>query len=102
MIVFFLETFVRSQRRCRECELLDQGICTVEPEDNCRCLSNYEGYFCRIPSVTTTDPSLRSSQITHWIIIIAVISSIAGLLLIIAVFMCIVRIIPKCFKTTAK
>ncbi|CAF3894012.1 unnamed protein product [Adineta steineri] len=87
-----LERFTSRRRRCEECEILSHGSCISETEDSCRCYTNHEGYFCREAS-TTPDLSRVMSEEKKWIIIVGVLSAVAGLLLIMACFVCIVRII---------
>ncbi|CAF1646305.1 unnamed protein product, partial [Adineta ricciae] len=89
-----LESFSSAVRRCRECDLLGRGDCLLESEDQCKCYSGYEGYLCRTES-PTTEPLLRVSEARKWIIIVGLISAIAGLLLILACFMCIIRIVSN-------
>ncbi|CAF3680624.1 unnamed protein product [Adineta steineri] len=87
-----LERFTSRRRRCEECEILSHGSCISDIEDSCRCYTNHEGYFCREAS-TTPDLSRVMSEEKKWIIIVGVLSAVAGLLLIMACFVCIVRII---------
>jgi uncharacterized membrane protein HdeD (DUF308 family) len=71
--------------------LLNRGVCASSGNDTCTCFSNYEGYLCRTVS---TEP-VQSAQSTNWTVIVAVVSAIAGLLLIIALLMGIFHIIIR-------
>ncbi|CAF1580921.1 unnamed protein product, partial [Adineta ricciae] len=71
---------------CRECVYTGVGVCW-DNQTNCTCFSGYEGYLCRVTTVTPTLGS--SSSGTNWTVIVAVVSAIAGLLLIIALAMCV-------------
>ncbi|CAF4304726.1 unnamed protein product, partial [Rotaria sordida] len=73
----YVENFTEAQRRCRECELMETGGCRTIV-DECICYPNFTGDFCRT-RVTTS---------TNWTVIVAVISAIAGLLLIISLSIC--------------
>ncbi|CAF4384945.1 unnamed protein product, partial [Rotaria sp. Silwood2] len=81
-----IETFTEVQPHCKECEYEDRGVCSINSNDTCTCFSDFEGYLCR---------RLKVAKSTNWIIIVSVISAIAGLLLIISVSMCIFYIIGK-------
>ncbi|CAF0869133.1 unnamed protein product [Adineta ricciae] len=71
---------------CRECVYTGVGVCW-DNQTSCTCFSGYEGYLCRVTTVTPTLGS--SSSGTNWTVIVAVVSAIAGLLLIIALAMCV-------------
>ncbi|CAF4029746.1 unnamed protein product, partial [Rotaria sordida] len=94
-----IENFTEAQPLCKECELLGHGGCDTT-SDTCICYTNFEGEFCRI-EVTTSTTSQTPSSPTNWTIIVAVISAIAGLLLIISLSMCI-YIIKKRADSKAK
>ena len=68
------------------------GACSANL-NGCNCFTGYEGYFCRSIS-TTTETTLQASS-TNWTIIVAVVSAVAGLLLILSIAMCIFFILKK-------
>ncbi|CAF3697466.1 unnamed protein product [Rotaria sordida] len=78
---------------CDECEFSDRGRC-FSNNSGCQCYTGFEGDFCRIVSATTVAPTPVLSD-RNWTIIIAVISAVAGLLLIISIAMCIFFIIKQ-------
>ncbi|CAF1395353.1 unnamed protein product [Rotaria sordida] len=78
---------------CDECEFSDRGRC-YSNNSGCQCYTGFEGDFCRIVSATTVAPTPVLSD-RNWTIIIAVISAVAGLLLIISIAMCIFFIIKQ-------
>ena len=80
---FFLESISAVQPACMICEYLNQGVCSSDT--TCNCFNSYSGDVCQ-NQITTTQTSLQSSSPTNWTVIVAVISAIAGLLLIIARF----------------
>jgi len=92
MTSFFLVTFTGAQPNCEECVLLYRGVCAADGTDTCTCLVGYQGYLCR---TVTSESSLQSTSSTNWTVIVAVISAIAGLLLIIALAMCIFCIMAR-------
>ena len=73
---------------CQECLYLSRGFCLPNNSD-CICVSGYEGYLCRIVSTTAPQTSSSSSSDRNWTIAVAVVSAIAGLLLIISLVLCI-------------
>jgi hypothetical protein len=79
---------------CEECYYLDRGACKPLDNTSCNCFVGYEGSLCRSLSVTTPT-TLQSLSTTNWTVIIAVVSSVAGLLLIISLVMCICFIVSK-------
>ncbi|CAF1563278.1 unnamed protein product, partial [Rotaria sordida] len=100
-----IENFTEAQRLCKECELLGHGDCDTT-SDTCICYPNFEGEFCRTDVTTSTisttsTTSQPPSSSTNWTVIVAVISAIAGLLLIISLSMCI-YIIKKRADSKAK
>lgn len=89
--MIFLENFTHSERACKECDYLGTGVC---PTDStvCTCFQGYSGYFCRDNSSSTV--ASRTPE-TNWTVIVAVVSAIAGLLLIISLVMCLFYCITK-------
>jgi hypothetical protein len=76
-----------------ECVYLNRGVCSSAT--TCTCFTSYSGDLCRT-QITTTETPLQSSSTTNWTVIVAVISAIAGLLLIIALSMVAFYIIKRC------
>ncbi|CAF1151504.1 unnamed protein product [Rotaria sp. Silwood1] len=81
-----IEKITEVQPSCMECQFMERGVCSMTSNDTCRCFSDFEGYLCRLSKA----PPSRT-----WIIIVAVISAVAGLLLLISLSMCIFYIIGK-------
>ncbi len=77
---------------CRECNYTQTGVCTSD-NTACNCFHNYTGYFCRVYSPSSSQVS--NIPETNWTIIVAVVSAIAGLLLIISLVMCVFYCITK-------
>jgi hypothetical protein len=92
IFMIFSESFSNVQKRCHECVHLERGVCNPNEDDICICYNGYQGDYCHSK---TTELPLQSSPTSNWIIIVAVISAIAGLLLIISIFMCIFYIIKR-------
>lgn len=89
---FFLVNFTSAKDACQECYYLETGACTANAT-TCNCFQNYTGYLCRdLVPVTTT---LSKTPETNWTVIVAVVSAIAGLLLIISLAMCLFYCITK-------
>lgn len=85
------ENFTRFLAACEECRYLDTGVCNINKTD-CTCFTDYTGYLCR----TYSPPSLASSSIErNWTVIVAVVSAIAGFLLIISIAMCLFYAVTK-------
>lgn len=80
------------QRNCEECVYLSRGICALNGSDVCTCFQGYESDFCRESAVVSI---LQSSPSTNWTVPVAVVSAVAGLLLIIALVMIILFCISR-------
>ena len=76
------------------------GTCVSATADTCRCYTGYQGDVCQNVTVTTETP-LQSSSTTNWTVIVAVVSAVAGLLLIIALAMIIFYLVKKCRHSPA-
>ena len=92
-------TITSVEAECEECSYLNRGSCSSD-NSSCYCDSMYTGYFCR----DSNTPSLgqSASQEANWTIIVAVVSAVAGLLLIISLVMCIFYCISKRRASTPK
>jgi len=77
---------------CEECNYSQTGVCNSD-QTSCNCFQNYTGYLCRVYSPTSSQVS--TTPATNWTIIVAVVSAIAGLLLIISLGMCVFYCITK-------
>jgi len=72
--------FLVPPRNCIECEVLQTGSCSlILTQDICYCAPGYTGDYCRSYSTTTVQP-LQSTTNTIFTVIIAIVSSAAGLL----------------------
>jgi hypothetical protein len=89
----FLVNFNSPQAPCKECEYLKTGVCSPSDNSTCYCSDAYTGYLCRN---SASEPSLQSAESTNWTVIVAVISAVAGLLLIAALAMIFYYVITKC------
>jgi len=87
-----------TQPACTECQYTRTGTCNLD-NTGCDCYTNYTGYLCR--QVIPENP-LQSSPIQgqNWTIIVAVVSSVAGLLLIISLVMFVFYCISKRRQST--
>lgn len=70
-----------------QCYYLNTGVCNPNDNNTCYCSDYYQGDLCTVQKSTTTPTSLQSAASTNWTVIVAVISAVAGLLLIIALTM---------------
>ncbi|CAF4780218.1 unnamed protein product, partial [Rotaria socialis] len=78
-----IESFSAVQPLCTVCTLLNSGVCDNTTEAACRCYNGFTGSYCE-EKITP-----KSSSLSHWPIIVGVISGVAGLLLIICISLCI-------------
>lgn len=76
-----LESISRSQSRCQECVYLNRGVCSATNDSVCNCFNGFDGDLCRVPE---SPPLQSSTPSTNWTVAVAVISAVAGILLIIA------------------
>ncbi|CAF4537768.1 unnamed protein product, partial [Rotaria socialis] len=74
--------FASPPNLCDVCSATHVGVCNAN-NDGCTCLSAYQGQYCDTPALQST------SDNRSWTIIVAVVSAVAGLLLIISLAMCI-------------
>ncbi|CAF4415936.1 unnamed protein product, partial [Rotaria sp. Silwood2] len=77
---------------CEECSILGTGACFGN-NSTCACIKPYEGYLCRDTATSSVAPVQTSDR--NWTIIIAVVSAVAGLLLIVSIVMCVFFIIKQ-------
>ncbi|CAF4295742.1 unnamed protein product, partial [Rotaria magnacalcarata] len=75
-------TFATIPYLCDVCSNTKVGTCNAN-NDGCNCLPAYQGQYCDTPALQS------SSDNRSWTIIVAVVSAVAGLLLIISLVMCI-------------
>lgn len=83
---------------CQECSYRRRGICNQDNTD-CDCFRNYTGYLCR--DLNPETPLESRTPESNWTVVVAVVSAVAGLLLIIAIAMCIFYICMKRRQPTA-
>ena len=91
-------TLTSAQPSCEECRYLSTGICN-DAQTGCTCFQNYTGYLCRESNPTT--PLESRTPEANWTVIVAVVSAIAGLLLIISIVMCVFYICTKRRQSSA-
>ena len=89
------ELITEVELNCRVCEFTKTGVC--KDANTCICIQTYTGDLCQELNPNT----LSRTQDTNWTIIVAVVSAIAGLLLIISLVMCIFYIITKRRQSTS-
>ena len=87
----FLGIFDRPQKRCVECSIAATGVCNLNGTDVCQCFTEYTGDFCREKSATLG----TVSSSTFWTVIVAIVSAIAGILLITSIVLCACFIIKR-------
>jgi len=85
LLFFLLGSFSAAIPACEECYYAGSGACNSD-ETGCNCFTNYTGYFCREYSPETSNVS--NALEANWTVIVAVVSAVAGLLLIISFAMC--------------
>lgn len=96
-------SFTGSPRICVACEVKRTGACYPNAVDRCDCFTGWTGDFCLSLSPTSTASApLQSSATTNWTIIVAIVSAVAGLLLIIAIAMCVSYLMSKRHRATEK
>ena len=96
---FSEETFTGASRRCQLCVILDTGSCNPQNADLCRCFGGAIGDFCESNGTLSTP---QASSNTFWIVIVAVVSGIAGLLLITSLTLCICYLVRRRRQATDK
>lgn len=89
---YFLEIISNAQPRCQECVYLHRGACSLTNNDTCSCFTGYDGNLCHDE---IESPPLQTTSSNNWTVPVAVVSAIAGLLLIIALVLAVLYIISR-------
>jgi hypothetical protein len=92
---FCLDTFRDVQAKCKLCEYLRTGVCNSLNDSMCLCFTGFTDNLCQttIDNSSTAVPSVTRAPFlsiiaANWTLIVAVASTAAGLLLIIAIALC--------------